>query len=264
MTAPGFARSMAAMKLGILIHTHGDDPAIGALNETGRRLEGLGFDSIWTAQAIGRGRMRLDPLVTLAALATATTRVRLGTAILQLPLYAPAALANQVFSIMHLAGDRLVLGVGAGSSAPDFTVYESDFADRFARFEAGLARLRGLFATGRDGEADLTPWPRLVGGPPLYYGTWGRNVARAAAEFDGWIASAMKRTDEEAIAALARYREAGGDYAVVSTVILDPARDEAHNRGRLEAFAAAGFDEAVIVLPDGGPDPAAIRSWIPA
>lgn len=250
------------MRLGNLIQLNDDNPPVGALADRARELEDLGYDGLWVAQAVGRGRMLPDPLLTLAAAAVATTRLRLGTAILQIPHYPTAALAHQVMTLRHLAGDRLVLGVGAGSTTDDFAVYEDEFATRFARFETGLARLRRLLETGRDGDVDLTPWPGMLGGPPLYFGTWGRNVARAATEFDGWIASAMKRTDEQAIEALRRYRAAGGTNAIVSTIVLGPEDEPGRNRRRLEGFAEAGFDEAVVLLAPGGPTAAEVRRWV--
>ena len=250
------------MKLGSLLLPTGRGPEPGALVERARELEGEGFDSLWTVQATGRGMFVVDPLLTLAAASAATQRVRLGTAVLQLPLYEPAAVAHQIFSLQHLAGDRLVIGVGAGSTASDFEVYGRDYASRFARFREGLAELRALLEKGSDDRVDLSPWPSLHGGPPLLFGTWGKGVARAAREFSGWIASALHRSDDEVVEALPVYREAGGRHAIASSIFLGPEDTPAASRARLDRFAEAGFDEAVVLLLPGGPTPSEVRSWV--
>jgi alkanesulfonate monooxygenase SsuD/methylene tetrahydromethanopterin reductase-like flavin-dependent oxidoreductase (luciferase family) len=235
---------------------------VGALAAQARDLERQGFDSLWVPQAVGRGFMVADPMLALAAAAAATERVRLGTAVVQLPLHHPPALAHQVFSLMHLAGERLVLGVGAGSTEQDFRVFGRDYASRFARFDANLAELRDLLAKGRDDEIELSPGPAVLGGPPLLYGTWGKGVARAAREFSGWIASAMHRRPDQVLEALRGYRASGGEQAIVSSVVLGPEEEPGSHRRRLELFAEAGFDEAVVLLLPGGPSPGEVRSWV--
>lgn len=262
MLRPG--STLSFMRLGALIGVLPPSAETGALIRQARELEGEGFDGLWVPQAVGRGQMVFDPLLALAAAAAVTTRVRLGTAVLQLPLYHPADLAHRIFSLMHLAGERLVLGVGAGSTESDFRVFGRDFAKRFERFDASLAELRGLLATGTAEQIDLSPWPAVRGGPPLLFGTWGRGVARAAREFSGWIASAMYRAPEPLRETLRAYRAAGGKTAVVSTIALGPEPEPGSNRKRIVFFAECGFDEAVVLLLPGGPSPREVRSWVRA
>ena len=245
------------MRLGALIGA-----GSAALVDQARRFEGEGFDGLWVFQAVGRGTMLPDPLLALAAAASATERVTLGTAVLQLPLYAPAALAHQLFTLVHLAGDRLRIGVGAGSTADDFRVFGRDFASRFSRFDTDLAALRDLLAQGSNDGVDLAPWPGVRGGPPLLYGTWGKGVVRAAREFSGWIASAMHRSDEQVVESLATYRAHGGEQAIVSSIVLGPEPEPGAHRRRLDHFAEAGFDEAVVLLLPGGPTPREVRGFV--
>ncbi len=252
------------MRLGVLIAPISPALATGALVELAREVEGEGFDGLWVPQAVGRGRMVSDPLIALAAAAAATRRVTLGTAVIQLPLYDPVDLAHRIFSLMQLAGERLVVGVGAGSTESDFRAFGRDYATRFKRFDANLAELRGLLATGAAGGVDLSPWPNVVGGPPLLYGTWGKGVARAAREFSGWIASAMYRGPEQLRDALGAYRESGGKTAIVSTIALGPEPTAGANRKRIDFFAECGFDEAVVLLLPGGPSAREVRSWVSA
>ena len=109
---------------------------------------------------------------------------------------------------------------------------------------------------------DVTPWPTVRGGPPLYLGTWGKGVERAAAAFDGWIASAHYRSADQVIAALGRYRQAGGGRAVVSTIQLPPGADLGELRAKLDRFSEAGFDDAVVLILPGGPSPGSVRQLV--
>src|ERR1700677_945381 len=70
--------------------------------------ERLGFDSMWTAEAYGS-----DALMPLAWWGAATTRIKLGTSIVQISARTPAATAMAAMTLDHLSGGRLILGLGA-------------------------------------------------------------------------------------------------------------------------------------------------------
>ena len=90
------------MRLGALLTPAGEKP--DQLVNEAKSIEAEGFDSVWTAHAMGRGFMMHDPLVALAAAAAVTSRVELGTAILQLPIYHPTDVALKVATLMQIAG----------------------------------------------------------------------------------------------------------------------------------------------------------------
>ncbi len=250
------------MRLGALLGPVPGDAPSTLLAEQARTLAGEGFDSLWSAQTVARGFMMTDPFVALSVAATVAEGVEIGTAVVQAPLYAPLDLAHRVFSLQQLCGDRLVLGVGAGSTASDFAAFGRRFETRFEDFSTLVETLREVFRTGGGPAGDLSPWPSVQGGPPLFLGTWGHGVERAAREFDGWIASAHYRSDEQVIDALGRYRAAGGGRAVVSTIMLPADTDLGELGARLGRFAEAGFDDAVVFLLPGGPKPGAVRRLV--
>jgi len=249
------------MRLGALLGPVVDAAAASTLPDQARGLVADGYASLWSAHAVGRGFMLTDPLIALAAAASVTDRVEIGTAVLQLPLYRPAELAHRVLSLAQLCGSRLLLGIGAGSTRADFAAAGADFARRFATFDASLAVLRALLLNGRADDVDLAPWP-AVSRPALLFGTWGVNVERAAREFDGWIASAAYRTTEQVVAALARYRAGGGGRAIVSTIRLDRSTDLGALKDQLDRFANAGFDDAVVMFLPGAPAPVKVRALV--
>ena len=250
------------MRLGALLGPIADPNRPRELAEQSRRYVGEGFQNLWTAQAVGRGFMMTDPLVALTIAATVTEDVDLGTAVLQVPLYPPMDLAHRVYSLQQISGNRLILGVGAGSTPADFEALGRDYTTRFDDFTSSIEDLRTIFQTGSLRDSGLSPWAAVEGGPPLFLGSWGHGVERAAAEFDGWIASAHYRTPDEIVAALRRYRAAGGGRAIVSTIQLSAGTDLAELKAMLDQFSDAGFDDAVVMFLPGGPQPAAVRKLL--
>jgi alkanesulfonate monooxygenase SsuD/methylene tetrahydromethanopterin reductase-like flavin-dependent oxidoreductase (luciferase family) len=227
-----------------------------------RHLVDAGFESLWVPQIIGRGYLVPDQFVALAAAAVATEGVELGTATIQVPLHHPAALAHRILSLQLVCGDRLTIGLSPGSTETDYAALDRDFSSRFDTFRSSVARLRRLLDDGRDEDADIAP-AFLAHRPPLLLGTWGKNVERAAREFDGWLASGHRRSVDEIVEALGRFRAAGGRRAIVCAVRvaddsdLDPTADALHR------YAAAGFDDAVVVIEPGGPAPERVRALYP-
>jgi alkanesulfonate monooxygenase SsuD/methylene tetrahydromethanopterin reductase-like flavin-dependent oxidoreductase (luciferase family) len=250
------------MKLSALLGPITQPQTPTTLAEQARMLVGEGFEGLWSAQAIGRGFMMTDPFVALSIAATVTTAVDIGTAVIQVPLYHPADLAHRVLSLAQICGDRLILGVGAGSTQKDFDTFGRDYSTRFRDFRSAIESLRTFLTTGRSGDIDLSPWPSLLRAPPMFLGSWGRGAERAAKSFDGWIASGAYRSPAEVIAALGRYRQAGGRRAIVSTIQLRHDTDLGQLADVLHQYASAGFDDAVVMFLPGAPKPERIRALV--
>lgn len=189
--------------------------------EGARRIESCGYDGVWAFDAINRGFVRPDPLIALSVAATATSAVEVGTCVLQLSIRNPVEVAHRVMTTHLVCGDRLSVGVGAGSTRADFAAFGASYEDRFTRFETSVETVRSLCAGERVDSVDLTPWEVTRGGPRFLIGAWrdGRWIDRSAAEFDGWIASAARggRLAE----GVDRYLSAGGSRAVVTNITVD-------------------------------------------
>ncbi len=250
------------MKLGALLGPIKDPANPRWLQQQAQRLVAEGYESLWTAQAIGRGFMFSDPFSTLAVAASVTERVPLGAAVVQAPLYSVVDLAHRIASLHQLCGDRLIMGLGAGSTESDFIAFGRDYDQRFNNLRQGVKGLRTLLSGGKHAHTSLDLWPSVVGGPPLFLGSWGKGVSTAAQSYDGWIASAHYRTPEEVVSAMGRGRAAGGGRAVVSTIETSAQTDLGELRANLDQFAAAGFDDAVILFAQGAPDPAQVRKLL--
>ncbi len=250
------------MRIGALLGpiTTPSDPSFLANQAKG--FQAAGYSSLWSAQAIGRGFMITDPFVSLSVAATVTEKVELGTAVVQASLYHPADLAHRILSLSQIAGNRLIMGVGAGSTEADFSTYDRDYAGRFKTFREMLHPLRGFLQTGEHAGKQFSPWTPVLGRVPLFLGTWGKGVEQAARNFDGWIASGHYRTLPEVAEALRTYRAAGGGRAIVSTLILNKATDVGELRERLQLFAEAGFDDAVVMFHPGAPGIDVVRALV--
>src|SRR3954470_21380422 len=123
-----------------------------------RRAEQAGFSSLGTIDRIAYPNF--EPLVSLAAAAAVTERIRLVTDILIAPLRANTALlAKQAATIDQLSGGRLQLGLSAGGRDDDYAVSGLDFGARGRAFDRQLEDLTRLWR----GEGGVGPAPARDG-----------------------------------------------------------------------------------------------------
>lgn len=155
--------------------------------------EALGFDSTWTSEHHFTDDDYLpSSLLFLAAVATRTTRLRLGTLILLLPLHQPLRVAEDAAVLDLISGGRLDLGVAAGYRVEEFEVFGVPHRERGRRMDEALAILQGAWGDGafsfegRDfsyREVNVTPKPLQRPGPPLWMGGQSRAAIQRAARF---------------------------------------------------------------------------------
>jgi alkanesulfonate monooxygenase SsuD/methylene tetrahydromethanopterin reductase-like flavin-dependent oxidoreductase (luciferase family) len=128
-----------------------------------------------------------DPLITLAAAAAVTTRVRLLTGVLVAPLRPNIAFAKQAATIDRFAPGRLVLGLGVGSRPDDYEIAGLDFHKRGQAFDVQLDAITSIW---RGEQPRLGPPPATPGGPALLFGgTAPATFRRMTTYRGGWIAS---------------------------------------------------------------------------
>ena len=148
--AAGYRMTMGLQRLGFFTYLGGARDPGTVLAETIELFvaaERLGFDSVWVAQhhfgpLVGT---LPSPLPFLAAVAARTRSIRLGTAVVILPLEHPVRLAEDAAVVDLLSGGRLELGVGSGTDPAAFPAFGADPARRRALMEDGLrALLAGL------------------------------------------------------------------------------------------------------------------------
>ncbi|NGO68906.1 LLM class flavin-dependent oxidoreductase [Streptomyces boncukensis] len=254
------------VRVGVLLPTReaaiSGDFAIEPLLGFAREAEGLGFDSLWTGDSL-LARPRLDPVVVLAAVAAATTRVTLGSAALTAALRHPLIGAHQIASLDHAAAGRLVAGLGSGFPAPqtqeEFEAAGVPFAGRAARLDETVRLWRrawrdrdGVAAGPRErsdtGGLERLPPPATPGGPPLWLASSDtpRVLERVARLYDGWLPFLpTPHSYERAWRRIGRLAAEQGRPAntvvpaLYATVAVDPDREQA--RKHLDAYTRAYY-----------------------
>jgi probable F420-dependent oxidoreductase len=182
--------------------------------------ERLGYDSVWcndhfTTQRYVRERWPeppnyYEPLITLAAVAAATGRVRLGTCVIVVPLREPVLLAKQVATLDVFSRGRVIFGVGVGAYREEFeaTHPRRSGERRGWVHEEGLQALTRLLTDRRASFAgrylefnDVELYPKPVQRPLPMWTSGNTRVAaeRAGRWCQGWLPAVMPP------ATLARY-----------------------------------------------------------
>src|SRR6185437_11333393 len=119
------------------------DPS--AIARFARRAEELGFDSLWVQESIIGRQRQLDSIELLTFAAACTSRIRLGAAVLLLPLRSPVPLAKTLVSLDQLSAGRLTLAMGLGRAGPTDAAFGIDPGSRLGRFNEALRILKALW-----------------------------------------------------------------------------------------------------------------------
>jgi len=163
-----------------------------------RRVDALGFDSIWTGDHVSFHHPLYESLTLLASYIGITSRVKLGVGVYLLALRHPTVAAKITSSLDALSGGRLIFGVGVGGeNRKEFEACGIPHTERGARVTEGIDVVRTLW---RDSPASfkgrftqfegvsIDPKPVQRPAPPIWVG--GRSdaaLARAGRQGDGWI-----------------------------------------------------------------------------
>lgn len=130
-----------------------------------------------------------DPIVTLAYVAGATSRIRLGTSVLIMPFYTPVVLAKQLATLDRVSRGRLDVGLGLGWSEDEYEAAGVPFRRRGARADEFLRCLRAIWTEDPvefHGEfyhvprARVEPRPVQKPHPPITVGGYGESVIQRA------------------------------------------------------------------------------------
>ncbi|MFJ9951429.1 TIGR03619 family F420-dependent LLM class oxidoreductase [Kitasatospora sp. NPDC091207] len=177
------------MELGVAPHRlwPRDVGDLDAVLGTAQEAERLGFDHLIAGSHVLRTETGLshDPLVLLSAVAGATSRIRLVTSVLILPLHNPVLLAHQSATLDRLSGGRFTLGVGTGWDAGEFEAVGVPFAGRGRRADEQLAVVRELWRG--EGDVRIAVPPLRPSGPAVWVGGQGDAALRRALRFgEAW------------------------------------------------------------------------------
>jgi probable F420-dependent oxidoreductase len=253
-----------------------------------RAAEAAGFDGVWlgehyvcpkeftsehpsanpadehpAARIVGPDVTLHDPWCFLGAVAGATSRLKIGTAISIVPLNHPLVLARSVLTAQEISGGRLLFGTGAGWLREEFDVLNIPFETRASRYDEMLDIMRQAWTGGYFQHAgthfsfaavQLTP--HRVDIPLVIGGNSERALRRVARKADGWLNSAMiELADAERLRDRIQVlrREYGTDQRPFSFHVRPPRT----TLDEIERFVAAGFHDIVLWGPQVWPNDAA-------
>jgi len=142
--------------------------------------EAMGFASFWLPENhFGQRGAIPAPLLSLAAVAARTQRIRLGCTSYLLPIRHPLLAAEEVAVLDRLCEGRLILGVGRGLSGAMFRAFGVAASDKRKLFQANLAVMRDAWRGGSLGTDEngapihLSPLPLQQPSPPLWVAAFG-------------------------------------------------------------------------------------------
>jgi FMNH2-dependent dimethyl sulfone monooxygenase len=165
--------------------------------EQARLAEAIGFDSIWVMDHVfiqrPSGRVHAhDPMLTLAHVAAATSRITIGSLVLSHAFRHVVQLAREAAALADASSGRFILGIGTGWHRPEFSALGLPYDHRVGRLEDAFDPLRDLLA-GRQASAP-GGWANLDAAsiavtspaPPIWVAAEGPRMLALAARADGW------------------------------------------------------------------------------
>lgn len=262
------------MRVGLVLPIFSGDPA--KVLAFARRAEELGYDGVFAFDhffppGAASDRPSLEAFSTLAAVASVTERIAIGTLVARASLRPAGLLAKLATSLDDLSGGRMILGIGTGDpiDRPEHDAFGLPYLDKAERRPHVVETVRavkGLLA-GRPWPGGawvpptagpLLPPPRFPGGPPVWIGGFADEVVRlAAAEADAWNGWGMSIPEFARKADLLRRSAAGSGRSVAATwagiVVVGRDEDEAgamleerFRRNMLETNVWAGSAHSLI------------------
>lgn len=268
------------MKFGLFALNFGScaDPA--AAVEVARYAEAAGFESVWTGEHVVLPDPQpddrsfpptlpfLDTVVALTWISAHTSRIKVASGIVVLPLHNPVLLAKELASVDRVSQGRLIVGVGAGYLRAEFATVGVPFAERQRRTDDYLQAMRALWTMDQPthrgpfvsfGAINSHPRPMRPAGPPLIIGGESRAaLVRAVTMANGWYGF-----DVDLPACLAALRHVAAKHerpADLGSLEITLTPKGPLDRGTVERYAQLGVDRLVL-LPQ--PDIDSVRKHVP-
>jgi probable F420-dependent oxidoreductase len=242
------------VKFGYILPNYGDKITPKQLLEISEVCEEVGFDSVWaTDHVIMPTELRepygqvLEPLTTLAYIASRCERLKIGTSVIVLAQRNPVLVAKQAAALDVLSGGRVILGFGAGWAEKEFGFLNADFRRRGKVTDESIRLMRALWkdeVVNFDGDsfhiknALFLPKPTR-GSIPMWIGGNGPTAVRRAIRLgDGWHPVGVDAADFAAGAE--KIRDAGRKITLSIRMTTDV-------RKRREAYVGTNAEKRVAV-----------------
>ncbi|WP_007468482.1 TIGR03619 family F420-dependent LLM class oxidoreductase [Segniliparus rugosus] len=188
-----------AVDFGVAVPNYGDGTSAEKLRAWAQAVERLGFEyAMVTDHVTQPAQVRqvydedfFEAFASLSFLSAVTSRIRIGTTVVVLPLRHPLLTARAAATVDRLSGGRMVFGVGVGGSSDEYASLGVDFSRRGAMTDEYLAAITRMWAGDWSFEGEFLrfddllpgPAPARPGGPPIWVGGASDAALRRAARF---------------------------------------------------------------------------------
>jgi alkanesulfonate monooxygenase SsuD/methylene tetrahydromethanopterin reductase-like flavin-dependent oxidoreductase (luciferase family) len=248
------------MNFGMLLPHFGESCTPHRLIDTSKRLEDWGFDSVWVRDHLlwtphgmeGTNTTFVESFIVLAAVAGATSRIGLGTAVV-IPVRWPLKVAQDFASLGYIGQREIHAGFGLGSNRKELSAAGFDVDERALIFEETVEICKHVWKadhvtwSGKKfqyEDVSISPKPPIL--PVTWYGgTSRRSVRRAIDSCDGWLPGRLPMaTLDNRLQYLHKLEQERGrkvKAGVIPVVSIDEDRERA--RANLDVYALANSSE---------------------
>ena len=242
---------MTSIKLGVHLPMAGRGASPAGIAEVAEEAERAGLDSVWSWERLMRPTVPIamggpggpvmeapedfatvyDPIETLTYVAARTSRISLGTSVLDALFQSPVILARRLATLDRFSGGRLIAGIGQGWMAQEFEAAGVPMRRRGAGFEEHLLAMRAVWGPDpvsfagrhyRIPEADIGPKPVRPDGPAVVVGAASPSSLERAGRLGLGVTLVIFDwgTVEQSIATFRAAAEAAGHQADALPIML--------------------------------------------
>lgn len=233
----------------VLPHRTAEPLSIAQVRDVARCAESLGFQDLWVTENTLDENYSYDPFLILTYAAAVTQTIRLGIAVVVLPMHSPIHIAHQTLTLDHISNGRFTLGVGLGRPN-DYADFQVPMERRVRRFTEGIALMKALWEKPHAdyhgqiyhlADAGIALRPVQKPHPPLWLGGAHPDAIRRAAKLgSGWMGGGAQPAEDffRSVTLLQKELEAAGrdprGFAISKRIFLavdkNPAVAEAELR----------------------------------
>ena len=188
-----------SISIGMSLPHRSPDPIdMATVRRVAQRAEALRFSDLWVTENTLDHVFSFDAAVILTYAAAVTTRIRLGVAVVVLPVHNPSHVAHQFASLDYVSDGRAILGLGLGREH-HYADFQVPMEHRVRRFREGVEIIKGLWTLPqvhyegsiyRLGGAGMVIKPVQKPHPPIWLGGEHPDaIRRAAGIADGWMSA---------------------------------------------------------------------------
>ena len=254
------------MQLGIHLPHIGRKAGPENIRRSAEQAEALGYADVWVSEHIivpkdggyPPSPNFWDPVLTLTWAAACTSRVRLGTSVLVLPMRHPLPLAKELATLQNLSNGRLILGAGVGWLEAEFNALGVPFKERGRRMDEGIAMMRAVWS--QDPVTFPAKWipavienmrsqPQPVAPIPIWIGGSSDAAINRAMRLDGWHGSRVRPEQAKDVVRCFRATRPGDDFTISLRININASNVD-ETRSALAAYKEAGIQHVMAAPED--------------